>query len=238
MYQSILLIDTGDNPDKVRPARLWLRNLYSVHQRLCMAFPKAERVSKDALFVHPFKPDDFDQVHIKRSLNSGFLFRIEPIESGRHVILVQSSVLPDWEYAFKNAGFLLAAKPEVKELNLVISENTKCFFRLVCNPVKRQYTPNGEKPGKRVPVKPETVSDWLTKLGKNKGFEVNELRVIQSGFITAYKKSAEKGLKFKFYRLEGVLTVSDSVKLRETLAAGIGSGRAFGMGLLSLFPER
>ncbi len=39
MYLSSLLIDVGDNPDRPRPGRLWLRNLYHVHQRLCMAFP-------------------------------------------------------------------------------------------------------------------------------------------------------------------------------------------------------
>src|SRR5436190_21766487 len=43
MYHSHLLINVGDNPD--RPdwniSRRWLRNLYRVHQRLCMAFPSA-----------------------------------------------------------------------------------------------------------------------------------------------------------------------------------------------------
>ena len=43
MYLSCLLIDVGDNPDRPRPGRLWLRNLYHVHQRLCMAFPSARK---------------------------------------------------------------------------------------------------------------------------------------------------------------------------------------------------
>ena len=59
MYLSCLLINVGDNPDHPRPGRLWLRNLYHVHQRLCMAFPSASRKADDPDFLRPFKPEDF-----------------------------------------------------------------------------------------------------------------------------------------------------------------------------------
>ncbi|TRZ48108.1 hypothetical protein D4S03_10330, partial [bacterium] len=107
MHLSSLLIDVGDNPDRPRPGRLWLRNLYHVHQRLCMAFPSASRKSEDAHFLQPFQPKDFgdQQVHVERQADSGFLFRIdfpvqpyqrweEPRPGGRAVILVQSAVRP------------------------------------------------------------------------------------------------------------------------------------------------
>ena len=41
VYLSRLMIDIGNDPTRERPGRLWLRNLYHVHQRLCMAFPSA-----------------------------------------------------------------------------------------------------------------------------------------------------------------------------------------------------
>ena len=93
MFLSCLLIDTGINPDRPRPGRMWLRNLYHVHQRLCMAFPSAPRISEDPEFLKPFKPEDFGkkQVHVKREADSGFLFRIDPEPDGRAVILVQSA---------------------------------------------------------------------------------------------------------------------------------------------------
>jgi len=37
---------------------------------------------------------------------------------------------------------------------------------------------------------------------------------------------------------EGHLLVTDADRLRETLRAGIGSGKAFGFGLLSVMPVR
>ena len=83
MYLSMLLIDAGTAPDRPRPGRLWLWNLYRVHQRLCMALPSAVRKSDDPDFLRPFKPEDFGtsepkQVHVARRTDAGFLFRIDP----------------------------------------------------------------------------------------------------------------------------------------------------------------
>src|SRR3972149_6252959 len=115
MYLSYLLIDVGENPDRPRPGRLWLRNLYRVHQRLCMGFPTGERKAIDPYFVHRFETEHFQpaDVHEKRSVENGFLFRIDPLLAGRAAVVVQSAAKPDWGYAFQNAGFL-AAPHQVK----------------------------------------------------------------------------------------------------------------------------
>jgi hypothetical protein len=48
MYLSHLMIEVGSDPDRPRPGRLWLRNMYHVHQRLCMAFlPPVSKKNKD-----------------------------------------------------------------------------------------------------------------------------------------------------------------------------------------------
>lgn len=109
MFLSRLIINIGDDPH--HPGRLWLRNLYHVHQRLCMAFPSDPRKERDPEFLAPYAPDDFiEQVHRRRDPDSGFLFRADPHSNGRAVIIVQSgAVKPDWDYAFHNAGYLLAA---------------------------------------------------------------------------------------------------------------------------------
>ena len=119
MYLSHLMIDVGDNPDRPRPGRLWLRNMYHVHQRLCMAFPSSVRKEDDPRFLAPYKPDDFPQqrhlagqkdteidsatlaqVHTQRSEGAGFLFRVDPLPGGRAMIVVLSQQKPDWAYAF------------------------------------------------------------------------------------------------------------------------------------------
>ena len=80
MYLSRLFIDLGSNPDHPRPGRLWLRNLYHVHQRLCMAFPSDKRKSEDAEFLDRYVPSDFavGLVHVARGEEAGLLFRVDP----------------------------------------------------------------------------------------------------------------------------------------------------------------
>ena len=92
MYLSCLLVDVGVNPDRPRPGRLWLRNLYHVHQRLCMAFPSSAQKAEDPLFLKPFDPQGFQHVHGPRNSEQAFLFRIDPQPGGSPVILVQSAI--------------------------------------------------------------------------------------------------------------------------------------------------
>ncbi len=249
MYLSSLLIDLGDNPDRPRPGRLWLRNLYRVHQRLCMAFPSADRISGDADFLKPFKPDDFGngQVHVRRKADSGFLFRIDPCLNGRAVIIVQSAVEPNWEYAFQNAGYLLAAPPEVKSFDPDFTKGQRLRFRLVANPTRRLSKNSlgadgqplkGEKwIGKRVPVPTDQLVEWLARRAGPAGFSIEKgAAAIQPGYIYMNKSRDDKGQRLRSVRYEGILEVTDPAAFKETLIRGIGPGKAFGFGLLSVAP--
>ncbi|MGV8081086.1 MAG: type I-E CRISPR-associated protein Cas6/Cse3/CasE [Syntrophales bacterium] len=241
MYLSCLLIDVGNNPDRPRPARLWLRNRYHVHQRLCMAFPSASRKAEDVDFLTPFKPDEFGngQVHVKRDVDSGFLFRIDPLPNGRAVILVQSAIEPDWGYAFHNAMYLLAALPDVKAFEPHFSKDQCLRFRLAANPTRRlsKHSPDakGESIGKRVPVATDQLVDWLAHRAESSGFSVKrDATTLQPGYI--YMNKNGKGQRLRSVLFDGLLRVTDPDAFRQTLIRGIGSGKAFGFGLLSIAP--
>jgi len=265
MFLSLLHIDVGENPDRPRPGRLWLRNIYHVHQRLCMAFPSAARKSDDPDFLKPFNPADFGtnepkQVHVKRCTDAGFLFRIDPQAGGRVAILVQSAARPDWDYAFHNAEYFLAAPPQVKPFEPCFVEGQELRFRLVANPTRKKTTnqSDGRRKGKRFSLPPEEFYQWLDgkcqRPGKNAkptGFSLVENSVvIQPGYVYATlteKKDADNddkergtqarksnGKRLRSVRYDGVLKITDLVRFQETLAQGIGPGKAFGFGLLSL----
>ncbi|MBI5971367.1 MAG: type I-E CRISPR-associated protein Cas6/Cse3/CasE [Deltaproteobacteria bacterium] len=283
MFLSRLLIDIGGNPDRPRPGRQWLRNLYHVHQRLCMAFPSAQRKADDADFLEPFRPDDFGKghVHEERKVESGFLFRIDPQPGGRAMILVQSAVTPDWDYAFHNAGYLLAASPDlcyeqlrnaVKTFEPGFAKGQRLRFRLAANPTRKIDTksgPDGKKRhGTRVPVpsmkeieewrannhnedpRPFICSkllDWLTRKSAASGFSIDkDSTTVQPGYIYCKKPENRQGGSRKdkredsgrrrSVRYEGILEVSDADNFRDTIIRGIGSGKAFGFGLLSVAP--
>jgi CRISPR system Cascade subunit CasE len=269
MFLSCLLIDIGINPDRPRPGRLWLRNLYRVHQRLCMAFPSAPRKDGDPDFLAPYAPGDFPEqrhladkkkteidpdvlkdVHSARGPDAGFLFRIDPGPAGRAVILVQSAVQPDWDYAFQNARFLLAAPAEVKGYEPGFAAGQRLRFRLAANPTRklsrhsreRDGKPVAEKwIGKRVPVPSDQLLDWLAEWrvrpDESPGFCIDkDSTTVQAGYIYVNKGWEEGGQRLRSVRYDGILEVTDPDKFRNTLLRGVGPGKAFGFGLLSVAP--
>lgn len=290
MYVSCLLIDVGDNPDRPRPGRSWLRNVYHVHQRLCMAFPSQLQRTSDPHFLAPYHPTRFAEpppsegsidsgmnvsprpcsvlgyqrpVHVRRDKDHNFLFRIDPQPGNRVVILVQSAIKPDWDYAFQNASYLLAAPPsDPKPIDLIIESGTRLRFRLLANPVRKVSQnsvdaagkPFGEKwLGKHVPVPAtqEYLRNWLERRSESgwsapknsehdqfpPGFRIEQLLNIQTGQVFVNKgRDSVKGQRFPSARFDGILAVTDPVLFRQTLARGIGPAKAFGFGLLSIAP--
>ena len=241
MYRSCLLIDVGRDPDRPRPGRLWLRNRYHVHQRLCMAFPSASRKSEDADFLAPFNPDEFGkgQVRVARAADSGFLFLVEPLPGGRAAIIVQSAIVPDWDYAFRNADYLLAAAPEVKPFDPRFSKGRRLRFRLAANPTRRlgKHSPDvkEESIGKRVSVPADQLIDWLVRRAESAGFFIKrDAATIKPGYV--YMNKNGKGQRLRSVLFNGILQVADPDVFRRTLIRGIGSGKAFGFGLLLVAP--
>jgi len=277
MYLSRLRVEVGPDPAREYPGQQWLRNLYHVHQRLCMAFPSGDR-----------RPEgmDGDQVHVRRGPDAGFLFRIDPGRDGRPVILVQSALKPAWECAFYNARhFLVDPGPnrnpwEVKAFDPPFKVGQRLRFRLLANPTKKIDTIRQEerqrctkeelrqiegRNGRRVPVPNwEELSawrqenpkgdertfislrllDWLEQKAEPAGFSL-ENAAVQPGYAYFKKPEAPEQRRERqskdtgrrrSARYDGVLVVTDPARFRETLIRGIGSGKAFGFGLLSVAP--
>jgi len=158
MFLSLSPIDIGNDPDRPSPGRDWLRNVYSVHQRLCMAFPSSSRKVDDPDFLAPFVTGDFghNQVRVQRGEENGFLFRIDPSKRGEAAILVRSAVEPDLDYAFHNAAHFLAASTQAKQVDASFEDGQSFRFRLMANPTRKIDTKSGpdgtRRNGKRVPV--------------------------------------------------------------------------------------
>jgi len=258
MFLSRLYIKIGDDPDRPRPGRVWLRNLYRVHQRLCMAFPSDVRRKNDPQFLAPYRPEDFPEqrhladqpaqtvdrivlqdVHSPRNGKQGFLFRIDPQAGGRVVILVQSALEPGWDYAFRNAEYLLAAFPEVKTFDPSFANGQALRFRLSANPTRKIDTKSGpdgrRRHGKRVPVPADRLYEWLARRAESAGFSIDQDSVaIESSYIYVNKTRNDQGQRLRSARYEGLLEVTDADTFRRAIGRGIGPGKAFGFGLLSV----
>jgi CRISPR system Cascade subunit CasE len=179
-----------------------------------------------------------------------FLFRadrqIDEIESGPRPVLalVQSVIEPRW-----SMPEILSAESHSVERTL--SEGERLRFLLRANPTvarKGRKEPKfagiegaafREDRGRRVAVVgDEPRLAWLTRKGGTSGFALAEtaggppgVRIsrAQSVFWSrGSRRARHDGVDF-----EGVLRVVDAEKLRTAIERGIGSGKAFGFGLLS-----
>jgi CRISPR system Cascade subunit CasE len=200
-----------------------------------MAFPNPERREHDPQFVQPHRRTDFDDVHVKRNASQGFLFCVDVWP--RAVVCVRSSREPDWDYAFHNADFLLAAPPQVTSVEPEFRTGDCYRFRLRANPtVKKQDEKhrNGYRAGL---VREEDQLKWLRDKGLQQcGFELLEARISPEAKITSRKGSSGPVMTFLAVRFDGLLRVTDPEKFLEAVQSGIGPAKAFGFGLLSLAP--
>lgn len=171
--------------------------------------------------------------------------------TGTPVVLVQSEAPPDWGH-LAGAGrgeYLLAASdagalgiapeplsnPQVKPLDLAgrLAPGQSLGFRLRANPTFRENATR-----RRLGVLGEEAqAAWLVRKGAACGFRVEQLTVVDEGFLSARKPSGES-MRFLSVLFDGRLVVIEPTLLCEALRKGVGSAKAFGFGLLSLAPAR
>jgi CRISPR system Cascade subunit CasE len=260
MYLSCLKVDVHDRGGLPTVGAKWLQNRYRVHQRLCMAFPRASRLQADPDFLQAFDPSDFPllraaavqtkraagteqlaQVHAPRSSSAGFLFRVDPSRTGTQII-VQSASAPNWAYAFGNFHGVLLEDAAVRPFAPAFGAGQRLQFRLEANPTRRVDTksaPDGtRRHGRRVPVAASRCVDWLRRFERDGGFILDPQDVrLDCGVVRARKSAeSEEGVSYSAARFEGLLTVADPNAFARKLSAGFGTAKAYGFGLMSVVP--
>lgn len=109
------------------------------------------------------------------------------------------------------------------------------------NPSRKVDTKSGpdgrRRNGRRVPLRgPEEQIDWLARKGAQCGFALLQATIAASG-AAELVKSSSTGRTFQGVLFEGRLVVQDPQRFQEVLTTGIGPGKAFGFGLLSVGPD-
>lgn len=196
----------------------------------------------------------------------GVLYRLETHpRTGEPTLIVQARERPEWS-ALATTGYLRPAAagdgPPVKEIGgsyAALRPGMRLRFRLRANPTRRLSTPRepdgNRPPGKRVELRGEAAQlGWLERKGRDHGFALGRVRARPDAGVanvraspeqrqTGYQPSPDGGgraprrrLTFGAVVFEGELAVIDADALRKALVEGIGSGKAYGFGLLSLAP--
>jgi CRISPR system Cascade subunit CasE len=238
-------------------SRLCLNPLFAPALKLAADPYELHRKLLDTLPCHPNpKPVTGNQPK-----TADLLFRVDSSDVGP-VVLVQSSVAPEWD-ALELAPRALRCPPETKQYAPKFGLGQRLAFRLLCQPVVRKSGQFGLKPnGKRI-LGPRRACrddqqrlDWLRRKGKACGFAVETVGLSLVEWRNTKRLQAKGGAMIETHeearrrafgpgspqrlgavRFDGVLVVTDVDLFTKAVAAGVGSFKAFGFGLLSLAPD-
>jgi CRISPR system Cascade subunit CasE len=168
------------------------------------------------------------------------LFRIEPVTEGeRPTVLVQSEKPADWSALpanFEDDSRVTRAvfvTETIEDRDSVLVLPGACYrFRLLANPTVKR---DGKRHGL---YREESQRDWLNRKGQSGGFAVEgrSLLTIPDGTL---RSSICGGRTRSWFgvRFDGRLKVTNPSRFVETLQSGVGSGKGFGFGLLSVMRE-
>lgn len=184
--------------------------------------PKARVMWGNPYAVHKMAGKAFPTTNAEQNR---VLWRMEPY--GRY-LLVQSERQPDW--GFLDGSPAVAARIEVVgNSRLQFRAGTQYEFLLVGNPT---WNYNAHK---RPRYKSRDQLQWLNERGDLYGFQVLNA-VIQDAQTITIERRRKQRFPLLAVTFRGLLEVTDPDGFERAVKKGIGPGKAFGLGLLSVRP--
>lgn len=155
------------------------------------------------------------------------LFRQEP---GRPVILVQSDLMPRWDAL----PYGYTTNVETRSIDALFHQmqpGQALTFRLRANPTRKEN-------GKRYFLKDQVAQRaWLERKAEAAGFRVVTLEPSRYSRLNGYKKDC-RPIVLGTVMFQGILAIHQPDRFINALRVGIGTGRAYGCGMLSIAPVR
>lgn len=176
-----------------------------------------------------------------------FVFRVDWV-AGRPQFLIVSERLPeDDHYLFAietkaytpdlRAGDRLAFSTRVNPVVRRRQAGDRCRkFDIVMDEVRRRRD-QGEKRVDRIAAAQAVLPDWLARQGQRLGFSLKSADAGAEVHVEAYdthrfRSAAGHGVSVASVEVRGLLRVEEPERFLRALFRGMGSARAFGMGLL------
>ncbi|MEU3601572.1 type I-E CRISPR-associated protein Cas6/Cse3/CasE [Streptomyces sp. NPDC006798] len=171
----------------------------------------------------------------------GVLFRAEESPRGPQILL-QSRIEPDPSRLPGTYGSVETRSLEALLLNL--HKDMVVNYRCVANPVRKQRTTSREADNLPpiVALSGNAAVEWWERQSDASGLEPLHINAHPLAMVSGHQSpkgpAAKQRIQIARTQFDGTARVLDSGLLREKLATGIGRGKAYGCGLLSLAPAR
>lgn len=164
------------------------------------------------------------------------LWRIDTLR-GETYLLILSASKPELSGVAAQFGYQgdCGVSKEYGSLLERIKEGSVWHFRLVANPVHSIRTEKGR--GKVVAhVSEKYQLEWLNGQAEKKGFCLlsDTAYVRESSWKIFKKRDSGQKVRLLAVAFEGLLRVEDADAFKDALQNGIGRGKAYGMGLLTV----
>lgn len=163
------------------------------------------------------------------------LWRIDHVNRARHLLLL-SEEKPDLTGLVSQFG-KEGTEEKTLDLSVMISRfipGSKWIFRIKANPVFRTQS---KETGKKTYVdykNDEARLNWLERRSSINGFSIDTMNITGIETLKFKRKGADVTLASATY--DGVLTVTDTILFTKTFMKGLGHGKAYGLGMLTLIP--
>lgn len=170
------------------------------------------------------------------------LWRIDTLNGAQYLMLVSKN-MPDLTAAVEQFGCQEdTAAWETRDYTPLlkrIQPGTRWYFRLTANPIK--HAPGNAATGQRGKVMPHITAEhqqrWPMEKAAQHGFVLKEgefLAVHNEWYQFSKPQEGRYPISLLSVTFEGLLTVTDDDLFRRTLTEGIGRGKAYGMGMLTV----
>ncbi|MCL2865059.1 MAG: type I-E CRISPR-associated protein Cas6/Cse3/CasE [Lachnospiraceae bacterium] len=117
-----------------------------------------------------------------------------------------------------------------------IENGQKLRFRFRGNPVYNVVQNKGERGKVKPHMSEKHKRAWFLKISEKNGFvlEENSFIMVDTGQQRFYKQVKHNRVELSHATFEGILTVTDSEKFVTAMIHGIGRGKAYGCGMMTV----
>lgn len=188
--------------------------------------------------------------HIREDAENGgrYLWRIDSLH-GTQYLMILSKELPDLGSFVAQFGFPGETAWESRDYTPLLDRvhnGSTWHFRLIANPTKAIMELGNKDRGQACAhITSEYQVKWLLDRAEKNGFAIEEavpgekeVQVTRSQWHIFLKRKERKKVSLLAVTYEGILTVTDEEKFKHLLTNGIGRGKAYGNGLMTLVQVR
>ncbi|MBR7675537.1 type I-E CRISPR-associated protein Cas6/Cse3/CasE, partial [Streptomyces daliensis] len=167
--------------------------------------------------------------------HAGVLFRLDEGPTGHH-ILIQSTLTPD--PGRLEPAYGTARAKELTPLIGTLRTGQLIHYRITANATRKLGNNTTEgRPKQIVPLHGQEAAQWWERQAERAGLCLRSIQSTSLGDASGRRRDKHP-VNHARTRFDGLAEVRDATALVEHIVAGIGRGKSYGCGLLSVAPAR